>query len=394
MEKEAEIKTGEYVYHKQKKGYISEFFDHLITYGGFSFGNGVMSVWGDPSLFITKNALTIYYHELKKALGQEADDIFYWLGHLYGKNSSIMLIKKFGFDRKKISDFINGATQDGFGYITVNKMKYSTNTFVAEVEGKNSNLSINYKKMFGKQKKPLDFYMAGILAGGAEPLFDMSIGIKEIKCIGKGDKKCVYSVKNIKSCEHFKFLDKLEWNSNEIIKKTKVTGEKRTISFSFLGKKDIKFGDGSFILKGYKGFNMASYEHLILDKITLSLLGNKRFKEIKEKVAQAYINDTFNSKIVSKTILMNNLKNLLEHLKIFGYGNLEIYRISGNNIIIKNENNPYAFDEKNLFGMIDNLSSDMICKLILFGIKKYFNKSAEVSVMKNSVNEAFIRINF
>src|SRR3972149_2744231 len=104
-----------------KKGFVSEFFNHMVSYGGFSLEDGIMRVWGDPSLFTPLRGFAVLYNELKKDLGKDANDIFYWIGRLYGRNSSILLMKKFGFDKRKLPDFVNGATQDGFGYIELQK---------------------------------------------------------------------------------------------------------------------------------------------------------------------------------------------------------------------------------------------------------------------------------
>jgi predicted hydrocarbon binding protein len=391
VEKEV-IKQGEFLLEKRKKGYVSEFFNHLITYGGFSFGEGVMSVWGDPSIFTPQNGLVTYYKELQDNIGKDVEDVFYWIGHLYGKNSSLMLIKKFGFDKRKLSDFINGATQDGFGFIEADEMKYSDNFFEGEADGIDSNLAIGLRDKYGKQKRPVDYYMCGILAGGSEPLFGFPVHVEETDCIIKGSQKCHYKFNNIKKCEQFTFVKKLKWNSEEVIKKTIINGQKRTIKFNFLGKKEVKFGDGSFSLRGYKGFNMASYEHVILDMIALSLVGKNKFEKIKDLVVEASIKDTLDKSIYSNVVSSKAITSFLNHIKLFGYGNLELYRVSGDNFIIKNSNNPYSYDEKNLFGKVTDMSLSTVIRLLKFGFREYFNKDIEFTIMKNELNESFIKI--
>ncbi|MEK9184884.1 MAG: hypothetical protein AAB866_01815, partial [Patescibacteria group bacterium] len=59
----------------RKKGIVSEFFNHMITYGGFSFENGIMRVWGDPSIFTPVRALVVYYNELKNLLSKDVNEI-------------------------------------------------------------------------------------------------------------------------------------------------------------------------------------------------------------------------------------------------------------------------------------------------------------------------------
>jgi predicted hydrocarbon binding protein len=386
------VKEGDFIVTKQKKGHISEFFNHMITYGGFSFNNGIMKVWGDTSFFIPVDGLIIYYNELKKQLDITANDIFYWLGHLYGRNSSLMLIKKFGFDKKKVSDFVNGATQDGFGYMSVIELKYNNKRFLGDVEGTNSNFSTRYQELFGKQNMPLDFYIGGILAGGSEPLFNFNIKTTEEKCIGKGDKSCIYKLESTKDPNIPSFFKEIELSENDIRKKTELLGQKRNIKFKIFGKKDIKFGDGSFILKGYKGFNFASYELVLLDLFSLKLLGEKKFYDIKEKVAQAYIDNTENPKLSSKIIATKQIENLLEHMKIFGFGHLSLYRFQKNTILIKNEENPYVGDQINLFKKAEKTSLDFLTRLFRISFKKYFDKDIVASSRKISFKESFIEI--
>lgn len=387
------LKSGEFVVHRKKRGTISEFFNHLMVYGGISYGRGVLKVWGDTSLFVPIDALTVYYNLLKKSIKKEADDIFYWLGHLYGKNCTLMLMKKFGFNKKKVSDFVNGATQDGFGFMDVVEIKYSKNSFYGKVEGTNSHFALNYKKMFGKQKSPVDFYMCGILGGGSEPLFGMNIEVNEKKCMSRGDKECIYILEDMKNPKKFKFFEKVKLNEKEIRKKTEMLGRKRKIKFSLMKKPNIHFGDGSFMLNGFQGFNLASYELVLLDFFTYKLVGEKKFNNIRGEVSKKYINGTFNKKYVSNNFSSKTIDLLFRNvLESFGFGSLTVKSFGKKKIIIQNENNPYFLDYVSLFKKKDAFAMEMPARLIKDAFKKYFNKNVKISSLKCTPNKCFIEL--
>ena len=391
------LKEADYIISvPRKKGFVSEFFNHMIAYGGFSFEDGVMRVWGDTSLFTPVKGLVIYYNEIKKTIGKkDTNDIFYWLGRLYGKNSSIMLIKKFGFDKRKLPDFINGATQDGFGYIEIKNLHYQNNIFRAEVTGINSTFSAAYKDLFGKQKDPIDHYMCGILSGGAEPLFnDLPLKCFEKECMVKGDDHCGYYLENLEKNTSPTFFRKLPFKESDIIKKSGTMALKRNIKFKFFQVKDIKFGDGKFILNNYQGFNMAAYEHIILDKIVIALLGKDRFIKIKNQLSKIYIDETFNDTLKSKIISKDKLQKVLGKIKLFGFGSLALISFVKNIVIIKNTDNPYTADLKELFGKVDDTSIYLLSKLLEYSFKRYFGKDVKLSILKNDFKEAIFKINF
>lgn len=376
----------------RKKGVVSEFFNHMLAYGGFSFDNGVMRVWGDPSLFVPAKALVHCYHFLEEELGtQDAADIFYWIGRLYGKNSTLMLIQKFGFDKKKLPDFVNGATQDGFGYLEIADMKYNKDSVQASLKGNNSNLSLMYKELYGKKKKGVDYYMCGILSGGAEPLFEMPLECEEKNCCVKDD-YCIYHLTSVKKYTSPAFFKKLDFKEDFVSERTRSLALKRKINFRFFQVKDLKFGDGSFVLRGYKGFNMAVYEHIVLDKIMLNLLGAKKFSFLKNKMAEIFIDETFNLSIKTSNFNSQAVIRLLEHIKMFGLGDLKIYRSTKDSIIIQNMNNPYSIDVKNIFGKLDNSSVDLLMKLFVYSFKKYFDKKVKCEIMKNALSESYFKI--
>jgi hypothetical protein len=196
--------------------------------------------------------------------------------------------------------------------------------------------------------------------------------------------------------DSFDIFKKLNLNEPDLRKKTATIGEKRIVKFTLFNKPDVKFGDGNFILNGYRGFNLASYEHVFLDKFSSILLGEDKFYLIKEKVANAYIEGTFDKKYSSKIISGEAIKQILKKLEIFGRGPLELHRYQRNQIIIKNTNNPYLEDYFALFGKLDNnLSIDMLSRLLRIAFEKYFNKKFEIKLStKINVKENYFELSF
>ena len=61
---------------------------------------------------------------------------------------------------------------------------------------------INYKKLYGTQKKAVNHYMRGMVSGANEALFaNKTLFTIETACIARGNKECVFEMKPI---EEFK----------------------------------------------------------------------------------------------------------------------------------------------------------------------------------------------
>lgn len=336
---------------------ISEFFNHMLAYGGFNINEGVMHVWGDPSLFIPVEAFVIFFHELEKTLGEKiAHDIFYWLGRLTGRNATETLIKRFGVDKSDIPDFVNGATQDGMGYLKIKE--YDQKKFdYGLIIGTNSTFALEYAKKYGETKNSIDFYLSGILAGGSEPLFDKFYDVEEKECMAKGDDSCVYEIKSLKDRPEMKFFNNLNLIEIDIINKTRLLMMKRKASFKILGKKDITFGDGTFTLSKIKGINLMNYAKVVLDKI-LEL----KLKEKKLSIDTILVREFIRA--IKDRIIKKDLKTILKELEIFGYGKFNIKFAGTKKILLSNSNNPYPSDYVEIFGRSRIPIDNFICLLL------------------------------
>lgn len=356
----------------RKKGTISEFFTHMLAYGGFTFESGIMRIWGDPSLFIPMKAFINLHKNVIDELGDEGNEIFYWIGKMAGRNASLMLVKKFGFNPKDLPDFVNGATQDGLGYVEITKyIPYKDGSTVGEITGTNARFSLNYIDSFGKQKSPIDYYLLGILAGGSEPLFNKFFKGREEKCVAKGDQNCFYIINSIKNHESLKTFNDISLNEELILNNTKKLVLSRVGSFKFFGKKDIKFGDGAFVLMGMEGINMMTHVKIVLDRILLLRLKDK-MKTISSNQAKLYIQELEKFKPDFINNLKSNFKGLNDIFSQFCYGNFDIKIVSKNKILISNSNNPYALDYLKIFGKSKECIDILITNLFLELFQKIY----------------------
>jgi len=371
-------------------GKISEFFNHMVSYGGFTFEEGIMKIWGDPSLFIPIEAFVDLFYLIEQKIGKkDAHDIYYWLGRVYGKNSTLMLINRFGLDKKNLPDFLNGATQDGMGYLKISD--YDDKNFnYGTVLSTNSTFAIEYSKKYGKTNEVIDFYLAGILSGGIEPLVDKFSIVSEKECMAKGDSRCVYDFNPIASPISFDFFNKSKLNEDDLLKKTKSMMLKRKSQFKILGKKEIKFGDGKFILRDVIGVNVPVYGFVLLNKILENLISSKELSEIYNLISVKYI-DSIEPKIKGK-----NLKESLNELNIFGLGSFKISLESKSKIMISNINNPYSKDYSNLFGL-QKIPVDIFSCILL---KEFFKRRGintnikEVNCMVKAEKSCTFEVNF
>ena len=115
----------EYSYNKEsapKKGKVSEFFLHLMGYGGITVQNGLILIWNDPAIFMLSSSFAIFQKRIVDLLGKDGEELLYRIGSLNGKNASLVLIKRYGFDASYLEDFAKGGSLDGWGYL--NFMKY------------------------------------------------------------------------------------------------------------------------------------------------------------------------------------------------------------------------------------------------------------------------------
>ncbi|MFP4402957.1 MAG: hypothetical protein ACLFPJ_01230 [Candidatus Woesearchaeota archaeon] len=360
---------------KKKENKISKFFLHLVAYGGFNVQKGIINVWGDPCSFFPINAFVKFQKQIYDKIGyKKTAELFYWLGRLTGRNATIMLIKRFGVKKEDIPNFVNGATQDGFGYMKI--QEYDLDIGYGIVTGENSTFAIEYKKEFSKQKEVQDHYIRGILSGGAEPLFNLHIKVIEEECMAQSFKKCKYVFSKLEKKPIFSFFKKITLNEDKIIEKTKNLSLKRQSSFKIIKEKSIKFGDGSFVLDNCIGINMMNYAKVILDEILKQLFPNEYEKILKEFAYNCIYS-------IKDRLINKNIRQILKELELFGFGVFEVRAMVGKKLILFNNNNPNPKNYLSLFKK-EPFCIDLFSCFLLESAFKIVNKECEV-IEKNCI---------
>lgn len=382
---------GGYIWHVPiKPGFVSEFFNHMVTYGGFSFGDGTMKVWGEPSVFLPRGVFVELYRSMHEAT-RDADSVFYWVGRCTGRNATIMLLDKFGFDKSKLPDFVNGATQDGFGYVQIRKFRWAAHKLDAVIDGTNSSLALAVRAALGRQKAPMDHYLCGILGGGAEPLFGCNLDCTEEQCMACGSRNCTYLVRTVPTPPAFPFFKRLSFRADDVEKRTKSLVLRRKVVFKYFQMKDIKFGDGGFVLRGVPGFNMTAFVLMLFDAIGIELMGKKRFVAMKEEMARVAIAETLDRSIVG-TMSSQAMGRVFGRLEIFGLGRFTMSGSGKNAMIIVNENNPYTADIGTVLPGYKDHSVDFVVMLLRQAFMQYFKKHVEVVPTQSKAGKNYITV--
>lgn len=328
------------------EGKISEFFMHLLAYGGMSYRDGIIYVWNDPALFIPSSSFAVFQKKIIDSLGEDAKDILYWIGNLNGKNASIILIKKYGFDSSKLDDFLKGGSLDGWGYAEMLKYPQEGKPVDLLVKCTNSTMVEEYQRMFPNIKSNVDFYFAGLLNGGGTILFKCDTITEEDECKNNGKKLCIFHVKQTNSLLAPKIFKKFKIDNVQIEKASYDLYSKRFGHFKILGGRNFKFGDGKFYHNNIQGMIIQNYIVVIMDYILLKVLKNKYIEILDEVMANniKYLNinkvESLSKDVISKSL------NLIQ---VFGYGKYEFNLVSKNKIIIMNNTSYYPKDYMILF---------------------------------------------
>lgn len=359
-------------------GRITQFFYNLMAYGGISTENGLILIWGDPNVFFPMKSFVFLQSFLEKKFGEAGSNILYWLGKVNGRTATEVLIKRYGFNSKDLDKFVNGATQDGFGYFEITNVKH--NPLHAVLVGTNCVYAEAYRAEYGKQKCPVCHYIGGIIAGGSEPLFNRSMKIEEEKCVAKGDSKCVIHDIPSKGQEKFPLVEKSGIDTESLLKKSTERYFRVAGSYKVVTKRNVRLGDGSFMCNGVGGVVVAQRMVIILFQVLETLL-KKDFEILMDGIAQRNIDAVYSPKI-KFSMYPQTLNSILATLSTFGLGEFTLESISGKSIKVANKTSTYPIDHQFILG-----GGKKPCSLIpAMMLKKLFEKcqKKKVSVASSS----------
>ncbi len=166
-----------------------------------------------PELTIPKTKNIIYEDatlKIKNVVGQLMPaDIFVLIGYSLEKSDEKNFHKNFygfGFgegeriiskisaekridNKQKLEITLNQMGITGNGIFQIALFNPSEQKFMIKVE---STYALIYKKIFGFQKKAVDVYLAGMIAGALSFIYEQKFKVEEKYCIVQGKNECLF----------------------------------------------------------------------------------------------------------------------------------------------------------------------------------------------------------
>ena len=132
---------------------------------------------------------------LDDKFGKKGLDLLYETG----KESFFKLsrdMEKFYDNKEKFYQVLSSLISNfGFGEIEIIEIKQKE--LKAKVKVKTNPFAKEYIKLFGFQKKAIDYLLSGIIAGYFSKFFEKNVECKEESCIGKRNQICEFVVGKI-----------------------------------------------------------------------------------------------------------------------------------------------------------------------------------------------------
>jgi len=130
------------------------------------------------------------FKELKKSQPESYGKTIYDISVEVGKKYSEILKRKYGMNSQKIAEWdMNTLSMAGLGKGEFLKLDFKKKISIIRVQ--NSPIS----KLMAPSKTPVDFVIAGYIAGSAKMIFNSAkMECREIKCQAMGKNECIFEV--------------------------------------------------------------------------------------------------------------------------------------------------------------------------------------------------------
>jgi len=144
--------------------------------------------------------VTAYFQRLlEKCYGKKKTmDLLYNAGRFQGRQAFRIFSKRFGYaekikDKKELLEFqTSQSIVIGHGKFEWVKIDFENNVFI--IRGK-STYGDEYKRFFGLQKEPIDYFHRGLIVSFIEELTKRKMLCIETQCIAQGKTFCEYVVR-------------------------------------------------------------------------------------------------------------------------------------------------------------------------------------------------------
>jgi len=183
----------------------------ILMFRALKFKEGNLILWGIPGMLSPLSTIIQLQRVLEKKLGKGASKLMYYLGKFQGLEGAKLSNEKFGYakkitDKRKLLEFSTGQSEvTGLGIFKWVVVDFNKGFFVAR--GKSS-IGLEYKKIYGIQRSPVDHFIRGQGAAMVEGIINREVFCIETKCVSMGHPYCEFIVRPIeknKGHEEVKF---------------------------------------------------------------------------------------------------------------------------------------------------------------------------------------------
>ncbi len=174
----------------------------VMKFKAIKHDRGKFLIWGNPA-FIDPIYIQLYYHKLvEKSCKSEANRIRYHVAKFQAEIGTRIINERFGYaktlkEKQSLTIFNQGQTEVlGLGSFNIIRMDFKNNIFMYKGV---SPFAEEYKRFFGLQKKPVDYWLMGMWAGAFEVITGKKMLCLETKCVASGASSCEFVVKPVES---------------------------------------------------------------------------------------------------------------------------------------------------------------------------------------------------
>lgn len=175
----------------------SKILEKTLRFKALNHKEGRLYLWGHAALINPLISQAYYVRLLEKMCGKHAvHHAQYLAGKAQAMKGLEIINQRFGYaktisDKKRLFDFNAGQAEIlGFGtyrWTLDTKNMYFTGTT-------SSPFAEDYRKLWGLQKQPVDYWFMGAWVGCAEAIFEEPMVCLEARCIAKGERVCQFIV--------------------------------------------------------------------------------------------------------------------------------------------------------------------------------------------------------
>ena len=180
---------------------LPKLLEKVIRFGALQWKDGKLLLHGIPVFIALASTIILQQKILDNVCGKSMTcSIMYSLAKLQAKQGTAVMMERFGYahkieDKKKIFEFNMGQSDVlGSGKLIGIKLDFNKQIFIIKSK---STFAEEYKRTFGLETHPVDYFLRGSLAGGLEPLVNKKMLCIETKCVAQGNPYCIFVIKPI-----------------------------------------------------------------------------------------------------------------------------------------------------------------------------------------------------